>query len=80
MPSAMVSQSPLRVPCAMRNASPAAGVTDVLAREPRADDVHRFDLLPVELGQVSEVRDVRMMNAQQLAHVPVVVGNPSAEL
>jgi len=39
-PSAMVSQSPLRVPYAMRNAGPTAGETDVLAWETGAQHVY----------------------------------------
>jgi hypothetical protein len=60
MPSAMVSQSPLRVPYAMRNAGPAAGETDVLAGKPGTQDVDRIELVPVDVADVAEVRDSRM--------------------
>jgi hypothetical protein len=60
----------------MRNASPAAGVTDVLAGKARTQHIHGFDLVPVKLSQISEVADVRPSNAEQVTDVPVIVGNP----
>ena len=76
MPSAMVSQSPLRVPYAMRNAGPTAGETDVLAGEPSAEYVHWNDLPPVDVVDVTEVRHGWMPRCQQRAYVAIVVGDP----
>lgn len=61
MPSAMVSQSPLRVPYAMRNAGSTAGEANVLAGEASAQQVDRLDRRPIECADVAEVRDVRMV-------------------
>jgi len=72
----MVSQSPLRVPYAMRNAGPSTGVADVLAGKASAQNVYRIDLAPVDAADVTEVRDVRMMCSQQGTYMPVVVGDP----
>ena len=57
MPSAMVSQSPLRVPYAMRNAGPTAGETDVLAGEASAQHPYTFEFVPVDAPNVAMVRD-----------------------
>lgn len=77
MPLAMVSQSPLRVPYAMRNAGSTAGEADVLAGEASAQHVHRIDLLPVHSGQITEIGDSGMTGHQQSADVAVIVRDPS---
>lgn len=76
MPSAMVSQRPLRVPYAMRNAGPAAGETDVLAGKARTQYVYRIDLSPVQLVQITMVRQMGMTSGQQRTHVSVIVSDP----
>jgi len=77
MPSAMVSQSPLRVPYAMRNAGSTAGEADVLAGEPGAQHVHRIDLPPVHSCQITDVGDSGMTRRQQRTYMPIVVRDPS---
>jgi len=79
MPSAMVSQSPLRVPYAMRNAGSTAGETDVLAGEPGTQYVDRLDLVPVDPADVAEIRYARMVCGQDGTHVAIVVGDPGKD-
>ena len=72
----MVSQSPLRVPYAMRNAGPAAGVANVLTREASGNDVHRFESSPVDPGDVADVRRTGEVCRQQPGDVSVRVSHP----
>ena len=71
-----MSQRPLRVPYAMRNAGSTAGEADVLTGETGAQHVDWIDLTPVDLVDIAEVGYIRVPGSQQRADVAVVVGDP----
>jgi hypothetical protein len=54
----------------------AAGVTEVLAGEPGADEVDACGVLPADGGDVAEVRHARVAMCEDLGRVGVEFGVP----
>ncbi|MDN6815283.1 MAG: hypothetical protein L0L67_00090 [Bifidobacterium crudilactis] len=53
-----------------------AGRAHVLAGKPADEDVHRLDLVPVDGGDVAQVRRVRPVMGEQLGYWLVDLGRP----
>ena len=67
---------PQATPVALAQAFPLAGAGDVRAREPGCQHVYRLYRTPVDCGDVTEVRHVRVAAGEHLRRVWVVVREP----